>query len=108
MSLCHHGPAWCQNQFFRTRFSPPFCTHWGSDGFWRLQQSHRKYHRLQGFLWVLAVSHLSRQEEKRGEVIHPTPESQAKSHQGASPASAASQTNSPCSNPGSQLWGLIT
>lgn len=44
----------------------------------------RKYHRLQGFLWVLAVSHLSGQEEKRGEVIHPTPEKRAKAHQGAS------------------------
>lgn len=95
MSPGHHGPStFCD----RTSFSPPICTHGalspGVRGFWRLQQSHRKYHRLQGFLWVLAVSHLSGQEEKRGEVIHPTPENQAKTHQGTSRASG-SESNLP-------------
>lgn len=85
MSPGHHSPSACVTE--------PVCTHGalspGSDGFWRLQQSHRKYHRLQGFLWVLAVSHLSGQEEKRGEVIHPTPENQAKTHQGAGQGSGS-------------------
>lgn len=103
VSPSHHSPSSCVTE---PVFPLPFA-HFpqGSDGFWRLQQSHRKYHRLQGFLWVLAVSHLSRQEEKRGEVIHPTPESQAKTHQGGSQASG-SQSNLPCSDPGSRLWGL--
>lgn len=95
MSPSQHGPSTCVTEpVFLLPFThtEPFSR--GSDGFWRLQQSHRKYHRLQGFLWVLAVSHLSGQEEKRGEVIHPTPENQAKTHQGTSRASG-SESNLP-------------